>query len=297
MTIERVGIIGTGLMGPGIAEVVASSGFDVVVRGRTASSTGSCLAKVEKSLDRRVKRAGLPVEDRDATLARVRGVTDLAELAACDLVIESVVESLEVKQELFADLDRVCDDRAILATNTSTLPVVELAMSVQRPERVCGLHFFNPAPSMDLVEVVPALTTSDETTLEAWNFAVACGKTPVTVKDQAGFIVNALLFPYLNAAVRMLESGVASKDDIDTAMRGGCGFPLGPFQLLDLVGLDTALAILEALYEERREPGCVPAALLRRMVTAGHLGRKSGEGFYAHAAPAPARAPAAAAAP
>ncbi len=280
MDIKSVGIIGTGLMGQGIAEVAARAGFEVVVLGRSTRSTDACLARLEKSLTRQVDKDKLSADERDATLARVRAVTDLGELELCELLIESVVEDLAVKKQLFGELDRICGEEAILATNTSTLPVVELAMSVPRADRVCGLHFFNPAPVMPLVEVVPALTTSEETVLATWVFATDCGKTPVRVKDQAGFIVNALLFPYLNGAVRMLESGVASKDDIDTAMRGGCGFPLGPFQLLDLVGLDTSVAILDTLYEERREPACVPAPLLRRMVTAGRLGRKSGDGFY-----------------
>ena len=174
----------------------------------------------------------------------------------------------------------MCAPDAILATNTSTLPVVEMAMVTQRPDRVCGIHFFNPAPAMSLVEVVPAITTSDATLDEARAFVDACGKTAVTVKDQAGFVVNALLFPYLNNAVRLFDAGVASRDDIDTAMKGGCNFPMGPLELLDLVGLDTSLAILDALYAEFRDPNFAPAPLLRRMVAAERLGRKSGAGFY-----------------
>jgi len=267
-------------MGSGIAEVAARAGFEVVVGGRSKSSADRSVTTIEKSLARLVDKDKLSPQERDATLSRVRGVSDLVELELCDLVIETVVEDLTVKKQVLTDLDGICGEDTILATNTSTLPVVELAMSVLRPDRVCGLHFFNPAPVMPLIEVVPALTTSETTVDTVWSFATECGKTPVRVKDQAGFIVNALLFPYLNAAVRMLESGVASKDDIDTAMRGGCGFPLGPFQLLDLVGVDTSVAILDTLYEERREPACVPAPLLRRMVTAGQLGRKTGDGFY-----------------
>ena len=189
------------------------------------------------------------------------------------------VEDLDVKKELFSDLDRITGDHAILATNTSTLPVIEMAMKTGRPEQVCGIHFFNPAPVMALVEVVRPLTASDETIAEARRFAEACGKTPVEVKDQAGFIVNALLFPYLNNAIRLLEQGVASVADIDAAMKGGCGFPMGPFALLDLVGLDTSLAILDALYEEFKDPNYAAVPLLRRMVTAEQLGRKSGHGF------------------
>jgi 3-hydroxybutyryl-CoA dehydrogenase len=204
----------------------------------------------------------------------------LGELGECDLIIESVVEDLVTKKHLFRELDRVCQADAILATNTSTLPVVEMAMETNRPDQVCGIHFFNPAPVMSLVEIVRPLTASDATIAEARAFAEACGKSPVEVKDQAGFIVNHLLFPYLNNAVRLLEAGVATGDDIDSAMRGGCNFPMGPLALLDLVGLDVSVAILDALYEEFRDPHYAAVPLLRRMVTAGQLGRKSGKGFY-----------------
>jgi 3-hydroxybutyryl-CoA dehydrogenase len=297
MTIKSVGVVGSGIMGAGIAELAARAGFGVVVRSRSQGAADACVARVAKSLGRQVDKAKMAAEERDAALGRIRPVTDLAELEYCELVIESVVEDLAAKKQLFRELDGICGAGTILATNTSTLPVLELAVSVSRADRVCGMHFFNPAPVMPLVEVVPALTTSEETVAAAWQFALDCGKTPVKSKDEAGFIVNALLFPYLNAAVRMLEGGVATKEDIDTAMRGGCGFPMGPFELLDMVGLDTSLAILERLYEERREPGCVPAALLRRMVTARQLGRKSGDGFYSYAPPAPKAAAAPSASP
>jgi 3-hydroxybutyryl-CoA dehydrogenase len=238
------------------------------------------LAGLEKSLARQVDKGRLEQVDADALRGRVRAVTALDELAGCDLVIESIVEDLAAKKHLFSELDRVCGDHAILATNTSTLPVVEMAMETGRPQRVIGIHFFNPAPAMALVEIVPALTTADETLAEAREFVEACGKTAVTVRDQAGFIVNALLFPYLNNAVKLLDAGVASRDDIDAAMKGGCNFPMGPLELLDLVGLDTSLAILDALYAEFRDPNYAPAPLLRRMVSAERLGRKSSAGFY-----------------
>ena len=225
-------------------------------------------------------RGTLEDADRAATLARVQVVTDLGELGPCDLVVESIIEELAAKQHLFTELDRVCADEAVLATNTSTLPVVELAMGTGRPDRVCGIHFFNPAPVMALVEVVRAITSSDETIATARTFAEACGKTVVDVRDQAGFIVNALLFPYLNNAVKLLDAGVATRDDIDAAMQGGCNFPMGPLSLLDLVGLDTSLAILEALYREFNDPNYAPAPLLRRLVSAERYGRKSGAGFY-----------------
>jgi 3-hydroxybutyryl-CoA dehydrogenase len=286
METKHLGIVGSGIMGAGIAEVAAKAGFDVTVRSRSQESADSCRAKIGKSLGRQVEKGKLTSDDAEAILGRVRAVTDLAELEYCDLVLESVVEDLGTKKRLFSELDAACSAGTVLATNTSTLPILELAVSVSRADRVLGMHFFNPAAVMPLVEVVPALTTSPETFDTAWQFALACGKTPVKSKDQAGFIVNALLFPYLNAAIRMLESDIASQEDIDTAMKGGCGFPMGPFELLDLIGLDTSLAVLERLYEERREPGCVPAGKLRQMVMARQLGRKTGGGFYTYPATA-----------
>ena len=280
MAVKRVGIVGSGIMGSGIAEVAAKAGFEVVLRSRAQSTADAMVAGLEKSLGRQVDKGRLGEPERDAALARVRAVADLGELAECDLVIESIVEDLPAKKHLFSELDRICADSAILATNTSTLPVVELAMETGRPGLVCGIHFFNPASAMPLVEVVRSITTTDETVEAARGFAEACGKTPVLVKDQAGFIVNALLFPYLNNAVKLLDAGVATRDDIDTAMKGGCNFPMGPLELLDLVGLDTSLAILEALYAEFRDPNYAPAPLLKRMVAAEKLGRKARQGFY-----------------
>jgi 3-hydroxybutyryl-CoA dehydrogenase len=279
VAVKRVGIVGSGIMGSGIAEVAAKAGFEVSLRSRQQSSADKMMAGLEKSLGKQVDKGKLEAAERDAVVGRVRAVTDLGELAECDLVIESIVEDLAVKKHLFNELDRVCHDTAVLATNTSTLPVVEMAME-SRPDRVCGIHFFNPAPMMPLVEVVHCITTSDETVDTARTFAESCGKSPVLVRDQAGFIVNALLFPYLNNAVKLLDAGVASRDDIDAAMKGGCNFPMGPLELLDLVGLDTSLAIIEALYAEFRDPNYAPAPLLRRMVSAERLGRKSRHGFY-----------------
>jgi len=280
MTIKRVGIVGSGIMGSGIAEVAAKAGCEVVLRSRQQATADSMVAGLEKSLTKQVERGKLEQADADATLARVTATSQLKDLADCDLVIESIVEDLAVKKELFRELNHICKDDAIIATNTSTLPVIELAMETHKPELVCGVHFFNPAPMMSLVEIIRCLSTSDDTIARVKEFAEACGKTPVEVKDRAGFIVNALLFPYLNNAVRMLEAGTASRDDIDAAMKGGCNFPMGPLALLDLVGLDTSLAILDALYDEFRDPNYAAMPLLRRMVTAGQLGRKSGKGFY-----------------
>lgn len=280
MTVKRLGIVGSGIMGSGIAEVVSKAGVEVILRSRKQDTADAMLSSLSKSLDKQVEKGRVDAAERDQILSRVTATHDLHSLHDCDLVIESVVEDLQLKKELFAQLDLIVKDEAILATNTSTLPIVELAVVTERPERVCGIHFFNPAPAMSLVEVVRPLTASDETIAAARAFAEVCGKQPVEVKDRAGFIVNALLFPYLNNAVRMLETGTASRDDIDAAMRGGCNFPMGPLALLDLVGLDTSVAILDALYAEFRDPNYAAVPSLRRMVAARQLGRKSGVGFY-----------------
>lgn len=280
MTFSKVGVLGSGIMGSGIAEVAAAAGASVIVRSRSQATAEAMLSGLERSLAKQVERGKRSEDEAAALRARVRATTALADLAECDLVIESVVEDLTIKQLLFREIDETINERAIIVTNTSTLPVIDLAMQTQRPELVCGLHFFNPAPVMSVVEVVRPLSASDDTIARVTAFALACGKEAIEVKDQAGFVVNALLFPYLNHAVRLLEQGVATRDGIDAAMRGGCGFPMGPFALLDLVGLDTSLAILNALYDEFAEPHLAPVALLRRMVSAGQLGRKSGSGFY-----------------
>jgi len=279
-TVKRVGVVGSGIMGSGLVEVAAKAGFEVVLRSREQAHADGAVAAFERSLARQVDKGKLTDDERTAALTRVTATSVLTDLADCDLVIESVVEDLAVKKHLFAELDRVCRPEAILATNTSTLPVIEMAVETGRPDRVCGIHFFNPAPMMALVEVVRPLTASADTIATALTFATDCGKQAVEVADRAGFVVNALLFPYLNNAVRMWEQGTASMEDIDTAMKGGCNFPMGPFALLDLVGLDTSLAILEALYDEFRDPNYAPVPTLRRMVAGGRLGRKSGRGFY-----------------
>jgi 3-hydroxybutyryl-CoA dehydrogenase len=280
MSIERVGIIGSGIMGSGVAEVAAAAGYTVTLRSRQSDSADAMLVGLAKSLGKQVEKGKRTQEEADTIASRVTATTDLGDLVDADLVLESVVEDLAVKKALFTELDSICKPGAILATNTSTLPVVEMAMATNRPDLVCGIHFFNPAPAMALVEVVRPVTAADDTVTAALEFAAACGKDPVEVKDQAGFVVNALLFPYLNNAVRLLEQGVASKEGIDAAMKGGCGFPMGPFALLDLVGLDTSVAILDALYDEFRDPNYSTVPLLRRMVTSGQLGRKTKRGFY-----------------
>ncbi|HLU42854.1 MAG TPA: 3-hydroxyacyl-CoA dehydrogenase NAD-binding domain-containing protein, partial [Microthrixaceae bacterium] len=241
MAIERLGIVGSGIMGSGIAEVAARAGITVVLRSRKQDTADGMVAALGASLAKQVDRGRLDEAEATAVRERVSATADLDALADCDMVIESVVEDLDVKKQLFADLDRIVKDGAILASNTSTLPVIEMAVQTGRPEQVCGVHFFNPAPAMKLVEIVRTLASSDDTVAAAREFAERCGKSPVVVEDRAGFIVNALLFPYLNNAVRMLENRTASRDDIDAAMMGGCNFPMGPLALLDLVGLDTSV--------------------------------------------------------
>ncbi len=277
--ITRVGVVGTGTMATGIVEVCAKAGYDVVFRARSADKVAATRAALEKSLEKAVQRGKLDEAARDAALARVVGTEALDDLADCDLVIEAVVEELSVKRALFAALDEVVKPGAVLATTTSSLPVIECAAATSRPEDVVGMHFFNPATVMKLVEIVPPIRTSPDTVAVVRALAGSLGKHPVVCGDRAGFIVNALLFPYLNDAVRMLEEHYSNVDDIDYAMKLGCGHPMGPFELLDVVGLDVALAIQQTLYLEFREPGFAPAPLLEHLVTAGYLGRKSGRGF------------------
>ena len=278
--IFAVGVVGSGTMGAGVAEVAARAGHDVVLCSRSQSSADDALAGITAGLQRQVAKGRLSTDERDEIVSRISVTDTVAGLADCDLVIESVVEDLATKRALFAAVDATVKPSAILATNTSTLPVVELAMATSRPERVCGIHFFNPAPTMKLVEIVRPLTADASTIDRALAFAERCGKEPITVADHAGFVVNALLFPYLNNAVKMLERGTASLESIDAAMCAGCAFPMGPFALLDLVGLDTSVAILETLHAEFGDASCAPATTLRRMVSAGRLGRKAGSGFY-----------------
>src|SRR5262245_19468628 len=278
--IDTVGIVGTGVMGAGMAELVATAGYHVVARSRSRNGAAAVAASVAASRERQVCRGTLTAVERDEGRARITATDDLAALRECDLVIESIVEDLSAKRMLFAELEEVVKPSAILATNTSTLPVVELAMATRRPDQVCGIHFFNPVTRMRLVEVVRPITASNDTVKTALTFATACGKDAIEVVDRAGFVVNALLFPFLNSAVRMYEQGTAAMEDIDTAMCAGCNFPMGPFALLDLVGLDTSTAILDALYDEFHDPQYAAAPTLRRKVAAGQLGRKSGVGFY-----------------
>jgi 3-hydroxybutyryl-CoA dehydrogenase len=280
--IERIGVVGCGLMGSGIAEVCARAGLDVIIREVDAGAAESGLSRVTGSLDRGVRSGKLSEADRDAALSRLRLTTDFADLADRQLVVEAVIEDESLKTDVFTALDKVVEaSDAILASNTSSIPIMKLGMATQRPEQVIGIHFFNPVPVLRLVELVTSLLTSPETTSRADGFATSTlNKHVIRSQDRAGFIVNALLIPYLLSAIRMLESGFASAEDIDTGMVEGCNHPMGPLRLADLVGLDTILAVAESLYTEFKEPLYAPPPLLSRMVEAGLLGRKSARGFF-----------------
>ena len=285
MTVDAthtIGVVGSGIMAAGIAEVAARGGIRAIVRARSESSAAAALKQVTGGLARQVDKGKLEASERDRILANISTTVELTGLADCDIVIESVVEDLATKQQLFGELDAIVKPSAILATNTSTLSVVEMAKVTNRPDKVCGIHFFNPAAVLPLVEIVRPITASDETIARAAAFVTSIGKEGVHVLDRAGFIVNALLFPYLNNAIRMLEDGTASMQDIDTAMKGGCNFPMGPFALLDLVGLDTSLSILETLHTSFGDENFVARPMLRDLVAQGRLGRKTKAGFYVY---------------
>jgi len=282
MTIQRVGVVGCGLMGSGIAEVCARAGLDVLVREVTPEAAEAGRQKLVTSLDRGLSAGKLTEEERDAALSRLAFTTDLGDFADRELVVEAVVEDEAMKVAIFQELDKVvAAEDAILASNTSSIPIMKLGTVTQRPEQVLGIHFFNPVPVLRLVELVTSLMTSDETTTRANAFATEqLHKIVIRSQDRAGFVVNYLLIPYLLSAIRMLESGFASADDIDTGMVEGCSHPMGPLRLTDLIGLDTTLAVAQSLYEEFKEPLYAPPPLLSRMVDAGLLGRKTGRGFY-----------------
>ncbi len=280
--VRTVGVVGSGTMATGIVEVFAKAGYDVLYVTRGEEKSARVRTAVTASLDKGVARGKLTGDDRSAALGRFTGSTRLDDLADVDLVVEAVVEELPVKRALFGTLDEICKPGTVLATTTSSLPVIECAAATGRPADVVGLHFFNPAPLMKLVEVVRTVSTAEETLATARAVCERLGKHAVTCSDRSGFIVNALLFPYLNDAVRMLEAHYSTADDIDAAMKVGCGYPMGPFELLDVVGLDVALAIQRQLYLEFREPGFAPVPLLEHLVTAGYLGRKAGRGFRDH---------------
>ncbi len=282
MAIKNVGVIGCGLMGGGIVQVSAQAGFHVLFVEANDELVKRGLAKLRETLEGLVAKGKLDAKAKDDALARLAGTTRLDDLKSCDIVVEAMTENQALKNEIFAKLDRICPRHAILATNTSSCNVTAMAAATKRPGQVLGLHFFNPVPLMKLVEVVRTILTEVAAVQAATEWVRAVGKTPVQAKDSTAFIVNRLLVPYLLDAIRVYESGLASLEDIDAAMKLGCGYPMGPFTLLDLVGLDTTMYVAEVMFEEFREPRYAPPPLLKRMVMAGQLGRKTGKGFYAY---------------
>jgi len=280
MAIRKIGVVGCGLMGGGIAQTCAQSGYETVVLEVNQQLLDKGIKRIHGAWDTLASKGKLGQGQVDEYRARLHGTLEMADFANCDLVIEAVIENMEEKLRLFPALDHIVKPEALLLTNTSSLNVTQMGAVTKRPDKVCGIHFFNPAPVMKLVEIVKTISTSEETIEAVSQFAVSLGKTPVLAKDTAGFIVNFLLIPYLLAAIRMLENGMATRDDIDTAMKLGCGYPMGPFTLLDYVGLDTTLWAAEAIYEEYKDPLYAPPPLLRRMVISGMFGKKSGKGFY-----------------
>ncbi len=280
MTIKTVGVLGCGLMGGGIAQVCAQAGYRTFVREVDEPTLQKGMGRIRKFLETGIEKGKVTAEERDKTLANLTGATTFGALRDCDLVIEAIVENLEAKREAYAELEKCIGEHAILASNTSSLCITELAAGTRRPDRFVGLHFFNPVPLMKLVEVIRALTTSDATFHAVYQFAQSLGKEPITAPDRPGFIVNRLLVPYLLAAVRAYENGLGTLEDIDKGMQLGCGHPMGPLTLLDFVGLDTTYYIGNIMFDEFRDPSYAPPPLLKRMVLAGRLGRKSGRGFY-----------------
>jgi len=280
MEIKKVGVVGCGLMGSGIVEACARAGYAVVVREVNDDLLQKGLSRLKASLAKGVERGKLPQADMDAAMARITGTTSLDDFQGCDLVIEAVLENMAEKKSVFAALDAILAPYAIIASNTSSLCITEMASVTRRGDKILGLHFFNPVPVMPLLEIVRTILTSEETLAIAKQFGASLGKTMVVAKDAPGFIVNLLLIPYALDAMRALENGVASKEDIDTAIKLGLNHPMGPLTLLDFVGLDTTLFIADAMYQEFKDPRYAAPPLLRRMVLAGHLGRKSGQGFY-----------------
>jgi len=280
MSIKTVGVLGCGLMGAGIAQVSAAAGYKTIVREVDDQFLQKGLGRIKKFLEDGVAKGKATAESKDSTLANLSGTTTFEALKDCDLIIEAIIENVEEKKQTYAALENVVGPHTIFVSNTSSLCITELAAATKRPDRFGGLHFFNPVPIMKLVEVIRALTTSDETYQAVFAFAKSLGKEPITAPDRPGFIVNRLLVPYLLDAIRAYESGLGTLEDIDNGMKLGCGYPMGPFTLLDFVGLDTTYYIANIMFDEFREPAYAPPPLLKRMVLAGRLGRKSGQGFY-----------------
>jgi 3-hydroxybutyryl-CoA dehydrogenase len=286
MAIQKVGVLGCGLMGSGIAQVAATAGYPTVVKEVADDFLKKGMAAIEKSLARFVEKGTLTAEQRSAVIGRLKGTTKFEDLADCDIVIEAITENLQVKRETYATLDKIVKPGAIFASNTSSLVITEMMTATKRVDRFIGMHFFNPVPLMKLVEVVGTITTSPEVMNEAMKFGESLGKTPIRTSDRSGFIVNRLLVPYLLDAVRALEEGAGGVEDIDKGMKLGCGYPMGPFTLLDFVGLETTYYIANIMFEEFREKRFAPPPLLKRLVLAGHHGKKTGRGFYDYSDPA-----------
>jgi 3-hydroxybutyryl-CoA dehydrogenase len=285
--IRTVGVVGCGLMGSGIAQVAAQTGYTTLVHEPTTELLAKGRGRIEKFLEGGVSKGKMTAEQRDATLGRLTGTTNLEEFASADLVIEAVIENIDAKKSVYGALDRVCGPQTIFASNTSSISITELAASTSRPDRFLGMHFFNPVPIMKLVELVRTILASDETMTRAEAFARSLGKTTILAKDSPGFVVNLLLVPYLLDAVRALQNGLASREDIDTGMQLGCGHPMGPLTLLDFVGIDTTYYIAEIMFDEFKDPRYAPPPLLKQLVLAGHLGRKSGRGIYDYSSGSP----------
>jgi 3-hydroxybutyryl-CoA dehydrogenase len=280
MEIKKVGVAGCGLMGGGIVQTCAQSGYQVVVLEANETFLKKGLGAIESNLSKAVAKGKLPQTDMDAVLNRIKGTLTVKDLAGCDIIIEAIIEDLDLKKKLFTDLDGLCPQHTIFASNTSSIPIIEMAAATKRPEQFVGLHFFNPVPVMKLVEVISTIQSNQETVRKATVFSESLGKTAIQAKDRAGFIVNLLLIPYLLDAIRALEMGLATREDIDTGMMLGCGHPMGPLTLLDFVGLDTTYYITKILFDEFKDPKYASPPLLKQMVTAGFYGRKSGRGFY-----------------
>ena len=280
MAIRKVGVVGCGLMGSGIAQICAAAGLETVVREANDEFLQKGLKRIEAYLQAGVERGKMTAEAKAQVMGRIKGTTRASDLADCDLVIEAIIENMAEKRKLFAELDAACKPSTIFASNTSSLPIIEMAAATKRADRICGLHFFNPVPLMPLVEVVKTISTSDAVVAEVHAFAKAAGKSAITTKDTPGFVVNLLLVPYMLDAIRALESGLATREDIDTGMKLGCGYPMGPLELLDFVGLDTTYYIANIMFEEFKDAKYAPPPLLKRLVLAGHYGKKTGKGFY-----------------
>ena len=280
MEIKKVGVVGCGVMGSGITQLCAQSGYQVVVSEINDELLNKGLASIEKILARSVEKGRISQQDKDATLGHIKGTTNTKDFSDCDLIIEAAIENMDLKKRIFAELDEICSKHAILATNSSVLSIIDMAVSTKRPDKVLGMHFFNPAPIMKLLEIVRTIATSDETIEVCKEFGKSVGKTPVIAPDKPGFIVNRIWIPYMLHAISLLEDGVASRDDIDSAVTAGLNYPMGPLTLVDLTGLDVLLFVANAMYEQLKDPRYIAPTLLKKMVTAGWLGRKTGKGFY-----------------